>query len=246
MNCADIHELSPLWHSGELEPERRQAFDAHTAACSDCAAELRDQWANDERLREAIASEPADTSILERNVMAQIRHDWLRRWVLPAAAVAAAVIAAFVLVNNHRHHVADQAAFAKVLSDAARDHTFEIVKGVPRRWRTDPLDIAMIENIQGVSDADVKALEATGYKLQRAKICRLGGTPYMHLVYAKDDREFSVYMKARGNAPDTSAESTSGNLQLAGFSGRRVQTVIVGDAPKGECAKFAHDVQALL
>ena len=46
-------------------------------------------------------------------------------------------------------------------------------------------DIAVIEKAQGISDSDVKALETTGYQLQRAKICRLGGTPYMHLVYAK-------------------------------------------------------------
>jgi len=248
MNCGDIGELSPLWHSGELEASRQREFDAHLAECPECAAEIREQWTADVRLRESVEAEPADTRDLERRVLRLIVRERLRRW-LPApgvavgvAAAAAVVVAAVFLAAPLRAPV-NPAIFA----DAARDHTAEVVQKAPRRWRTDPSDIAALETAQGISDSDVRALEATGYRLERAKVCRLKGTPYMHLVYAKGGREFSVYMKVRSGAqPLPEAASTSGNLQLASFAHGRVQAVIVTDAPRGECARFTRDAEAAL
>jgi anti-sigma factor RsiW len=246
MNCPDIHELSSLWHSGELDVSRQRDFDAHLAACPDCAAEIREQWAGDARLREAIALEPADTTTLTTRVMQGIARERLRRWLIPAMAAAAALVGAVVLLNTWGRTHAIPAAFAPVIADAARDHTVEIVQQAPRHWRTDPSEIAALESTQGISGADVSALEATGYKLARAKVCRLGGTPYMHLVYAKSGREVSVYLKVRGSQSLPESESASGNLQLASFSRGRVQAVIVTDGPRGECAKFAREAEGAL
>jgi hypothetical protein len=121
-----------------------------------------------------------------------------------------------------------------------------VIKQAPRHWRTEAADIAVIEKAQGISDSDVKALESTGYQFKRAKICRLGGTPYVHLVYAKNGREFSVYMRVRGDRNVRDTASNSGVLQLAAFSRGRVQAVIVTDAPRGECAQFTRDAEAAL
>lgn len=244
MNCGDINELSPLWHSGELDADRQKDFDAHVSACTECASEMREQWSGDVRLREAIAAEPADTADLEQGVMRRIARERFRRWLAPGAAAlaAAAAIVAIVLARAPKPAPINPAIFA----DAARDHTVEVINQSPRRWRTDATEVAALESAQGIAGSDVKALEATGYHLERAKVCRLGGTPYMHLVYSKDGREFSVYMKVRGDQPLPDAESTSGNLQLASFANGRVQAVIVSDAPKGECEKFARKAQAAL
>lgn len=242
MNCEDIDELSPLWHTGELEASPQRAFDAHIAACSRCAAEIRRQWTGDARLREAMVSEPADTRNLENRLMRQIARERLRRWLVPAGVAAAAVLAVVLFLAVPRHSPVNPTIFA----DAARDHTVEVIGQSPRRWRTDSADIAALETAQGISDSDVQALAATGYRLERAKVCRLGGTPFMHLVYAKGNREFSVYMKVRGDKPLPDAASTSGNLQLASFARGRVQAVIVTDAPRGECKQFTRDAEAAL
>ena len=246
MNCGDIEELSPLWHSGELEPSRRRAFDAHLAACPDCAAEIGGQWSNDALLRTVIAAEPAHTAELESRVLRRIAKERRRGWLLPAMAAAAAVLAVVGFLTLHRQEPVIPAIFAPVLADAARDHTVEVIAKSPRRWRTDAAEIAALEVAQGISGSDVKALDATGYKLERAKICRLGGTPYMHLVYAKAGREFSVYMRVRGDPPMPEAASTSGTLQVASFARGRVQAIVVTDAPRGDCARFAHDAEAAL
>jgi len=246
MNCGDVNELAPLWHSGELDAARQRTFDAHIAECPDCAAEIREQWTGDARLREAIAAEPADTRELEHRVKRGIARERMRRWLVPGMA-AAAVLAAVVLISRGAGHApATPAVLSPVLADAARDHTVEVINQSPRRWKTEPADIAALETSQGISDNDVRALESTGYRLQRAKVCRLGGTPYMHLVYARAGREFSVYMKARGTSAAPETASTSGNLELASFARGRVQAVIVTDAPHGECAKFAQEAEAVL
>jgi len=242
MNCGDINELSPLWHSGELDASRQKSFDAHIAGCAECAAELREQWAGDARLRDAIAAEPADTSEIQRHVMRSISRERVRHWLVPGVAAAAAILATVLVLNRPKPAPVNPAIFA----DAARDHTVEVIKQSPRRWRTDPAEIATLETSQGIADSDVKALQATGYLLERAKPCRLGGTPYLHLVYIKNGREVSVFLKARGNQTTDDASSTSGNLQLAAFTRGKVQAVIVTDAPRGECVKFTHDAAAVL
>jgi anti-sigma factor RsiW len=246
MNCGEIHELLPLWTTGELEASRRLAVGAHLHDCPDCAAELRQREAEDALLREAMAVESARDLMtardLERRVMRRIADERSRRWLWPSVAAAAATLAAVLLLTQHHPVQANPAVF----SDAARDHTVEIVQKAARHWRTAPAELAALEDSQGISDADVKAVEATGYRLERAKICRLAGLPYMHLVYAKDGREFSVYMRATGGKPVPEADSTSGNLQLASFARGRVQAVIVTDAPRGDCLQFTRDAEAAL
>jgi anti-sigma factor RsiW len=246
MNCEEINQVSALWHSGELEGTARKDFDAHLASCAACAAVVREQWNNDARLREALAEEPADTRDVEQRVMRQIGRERMSRFlwrrVAPALATAAVLIAGVAFLMSHRGTPVNPT----ILADAARDHTLEVIQESPRRWRTNPADIAVIEKTQGISDADVKALETTGYQLERAKICRLGSTPYMHLVYAKNGRRFSVYLRVRGDRNVRETASNSGDLQLASFSRGHVQAVIVTDAPKGECAQFTREAEGAL
>jgi anti-sigma factor RsiW len=245
MNCGDIEELAPLWHSGELDSERRGAFDAHVAGCAACGADLREQEALDEQLREIVAAEPADTRAIDQHVRRRIARGKMRRWTIPSLAAAAA-LAAVMLWRAPQPAPKPAPINPVIVADAVRDHTAELINHAPRRWRADASEITTIEKSQGIQDEDVKALEATGYKLQRAKICRLGGAPWIHLVYARDGREFSVYMRVKEDQSVPESEETAGNLQLASFTHGRVQAVIVTDAPKGECAKFAKNAERAL
>jgi anti-sigma factor RsiW len=241
MNCGDIEELAPLWHSGELDGERRGEFDAHISGCAACATDLREQETLDEQLREIVAAEPADTRAIEEQVRRRIARGKIQRWAIPGLVAAAALIA----IVPWR---APQPAPINpvIVADAVRDHTAELINHAPRRWRADASEISTIEKTQGIQDEDVKALEATGYKLQRARICRLGGAPWKHLVYARDGREFSVYMRVKEDQSVPESAASAGNLQLASFTHGRVQAVIVTDAPKGECARFAKDAEHAL
>jgi len=246
MNCGEIDELMPLWLSGELAPDVREAFALHLAGCRDCAAELREQRDHDAGLRDAMEHEAerdlAVSQGLEATVMGQIGQGRSRRLAWPAFAVAAAAVAAAVLATAPKHTPANPAIFA----DAARDHAVEVIRKGPRHWRTEPAEISALETAQGISATEVQAVEATGYRLQRAKICRLGGKAYLHLVYAQAGREFSVYMRVRSDSSLPDDASAAGSLQLASFTRGRVQAVIVTDAPRGDCARFARDAKAAL
>ena len=247
MNCEDIEKLSPLWHTGELEPARQTAFDTHVATCQDCADALRSQISVDSSLRDVVlAVDPhlqQSARRIETRVAAEIAGERSRRWLFPSIAAAAAAIAAVIFIAIPRPPAKVD---ARVLADASRDHTVEVIQNAPRHWRTDPSEIAAIVASQGVSAADVKALEATGYRLDRAKICRVAGLPYLHLVYAKAGREFSVYMRKKSDQPLPDALSVAGSLQVASFSRGRVQAVVVTEASVADCDRFTHTAEAAL
>lgn len=237
MTCTDIHELAPLWHSGELEAARRTAFNAHLAGCPACQGEVREQADSDRYLRESIAAEPLETKALEGRVMGLIANERRRRWFVAggALAAAAALVAVVAMTVEHNRPVPPNPV---VFAAAAHDHLIEVVQQAPRHWRSQPTELADLETSQGISDADVKGLEATGYRLERAKICRLGGARYMHLVYARNGREFSVYLQVRGGAALPEADGNEGKLQLSSFTGARVQAVIVTDQSRKDCDDF--------
>jgi hypothetical protein len=72
----------------------------------------------------------------------------------------------------------------------------------------------------------------------------------MHVVYAKQGREFSVFLRVTGEQAGTESGS-SDKLQLASFplGGLKtvmVQAVIVTDAARGECERFALEAEAAL
>ena len=100
MNCGDIKELAPLWHSGELDSERGAEFDAHAGGCAACAAELREQETLDEHLRAIVAAEPANTRAIEERVRRRIARGKIQRWAIPGLAAAAALIAARIQSNR--------------------------------------------------------------------------------------------------------------------------------------------------
>ncbi len=241
MNCADIKELSPLWHSNELEDSRRVAFDRHVDGCAACGRELREQCVLDAQLRASVAEDAAlrteRSRVIEARVRGQISSEQRKRWLFPTVAAAAAAIAAVVFLTVPKAAPPNPV----LVADASRDHTIEVVQKSPRRWRTAAGDIAALEQSQGVSDADVKAIEATGYQLQRAKICHVAGLAWMHLVYAKDGKEFSVYLRVKRTQPVTEAAAASGPLQLATFSKGRVEAIVVTATTKSDCDKFTQD-----
>jgi anti-sigma factor RsiW len=249
MNCDEIRKLSPLWHSGELGDHQRRAFDFHLGTCTSCGELIRDEEFADRRLRvaaaEDMALQAAAAKELQRRVLQTIAKERYSRWLVASSGVAAALLAAVWLVNVHRN-AQNVPANPAIFADAARDHTAEVTEEAPRHWRTEPAEILELEKSQGVSDEAVKAVEATGYKLEKAKICRLGGVPYMHLVYEKGGRDFSVSMRVKGGQPMPQAVSTNGALQLSSFTRGNVQAVIVSDASRNDCDKFTADAERAL
>ena len=261
MNCSDILGLAPLYIAGELDSARAADFDAHLKTCPACMGELETQARLDSRLRELFLAEELDVSHVNRRVRELIAADLPAvlvpqskpgpsRWVTAVMGVAAALLvlaAGYLLLPSH---------VARVYADAATDHQWEVVKHQPRPWLTDPAKIAALAQQQGISDSLPPAL-ASGYYLERAKICRLDGRLFLHLVYSDGTHEFSLYLRPRDGQRLTGMirgvadgrllrVCDAGGEHLSSFQTPRLTALVATDQPADAAVRLAREVSAAL
>jgi anti-sigma factor RsiW len=236
MTCGEIEDLAPLYLSGELEEGSRGLFEAHLTQCRSCAAEVRAQASEDARLRDAVSMELPDTSALQASVRKQIGAERVRRF----AAVAAAVLFAAAL----GYWALRMRPPARVYADAALDHRLEVMEHQPRRWRSDPADIAKLA--QRFELSNLTALAPPGYRLEHAKMCGIDGKPALHLVYTNGSQEFSIFVRARSGQARGVRMVGVGSESLAGFQTDRVEAVIATSGSSEECLEFARFAQRAL
>jgi hypothetical protein len=175
----------------------------------------------DQRLRAAVLSEQTDTAQLERSIRERIQGRLLPRWAFAVAASIALVIAGGVA---YRAYIRPQTP--PVCVAAVQDHQREIVQGEPRPWLSDVSAIQLLAQKQGVPASAISALASTGYRLERARLCFLKKQIFLHLVYTKDNAEFSVYLRPPSGLFEGSVR---GQGTLAYFETDRVTAVFVGD-----------------
>ena len=216
MNCKDVLELSCLYLSGELEAPRSARVRLHLDACPACAGEMGRLADVDARVREVLLAEPADTSVIERNVRETIRPS--RRWIAVAAAMAAVIVIGLAVRTEFRPD--------PICLDAAVDHRDEVVNGAPRKWRTDENEIAQLAAKQGVS---IPQLVEAGYRVERGKVCRLTGKPYLHVIVSDSaGSEMSLFLSpGDGAAPVRTLDS--GAEHVAYFGTGRIRAIVVAN-----------------
>jgi hypothetical protein len=169
----------------------------------------------DQRVRESILAEPIHTARIAAAVRNQIRPSrHVPHWALLAIAAGIA-LAAFLWPRTPLVCVA-----------AAQDHEHEIVQNEPRRWLTDLSDIESLAEKQGVPAAAISALDTTGYRLERARLCFLKKQIFLHLVYTRDGSQYSVYLRPPSGEASF-RDSVRGNANLAYFETRRLTAVFV-------------------
>jgi anti-sigma factor RsiW len=192
MNCKDIATLCPLYLSGELDPVRELAFASHLRACDVCNAELERQKRLDALLRYSVLSEQIDSTTLDQGIRSRLssERNFSRLLRLSAAAGIAAILLAGSL--GYRTLFPTQ---PRILADAARDHRNEVLRHQQRTWLSDPKRIADLAQRNGIPPSFAATLVPPGYRLVKAKLCRLDGRTFLHLVYAQGAPEFSAYLR---------------------------------------------------
>jgi hypothetical protein len=149
----------------------------------------------DTQLRDAILAEPIDTTALDGHIRKQIAVEENRRRIHRGKWIAAAGIAALLAIAVGGYWFFPNRGAAAMCADAARDHRAEVIEHQPRNWRTDAGAIGALAAPRGLSAAAAEALAPMGYRLERGKLCRLGGRVFLHLVYSNGVREFSLYLR---------------------------------------------------
>ncbi len=94
MNCHDAHELISAQLDGEVSPAEKQQLDLHLAGCVGCNAHRAAMT----RLQRVVRVRTADlVPDLSREILSQARSP--RRWMLGAARLLLAVVAATEIVT---------------------------------------------------------------------------------------------------------------------------------------------------
>jgi hypothetical protein len=135
------------------------------------------------------------------------------------------------------YRAVNETRVSRVYADAADDHQDEVVTQQPRRWLTDRAAIEALAAKQNVPERDLTALEANGYRLERAKVCSLDDRVYLHLVYLSEGKEISVFLR-NGNGVNVSGASrkNAGGKQI--YESDRGDAHVAGLQTKGITAFF--------
>ena len=241
-NCAGIRMRAPLYLSGELEAEEHEAFAAHIAKCSACAAKIAEDRNLDAVLRSAFGGVSPDTSRLEQALRRKIAVDRRRRHQAWAGAIAAtmALLAAGAL------GWARCSRPPQWYADAALDHRTEVIEGQPRRWRTSDTELAGLAAQNGLQLGRVTALAAAGYRLERAKICGIDGQRMLHLVFSSGTRRYSVFVSPHLGPVERVRTLRRGAEQVGGFETGHFRGLVVSDGSAAECTELARAAEGRL
>jgi hypothetical protein len=161
----------------------------------------------DAQLRDAILAEPIDTTGLDAQIRKQIADEGNRRRIHRGKWIAAMGIAALLAIAVGGYWFLPNRGRAAMCADAARDHRIEVVEHQRRTWLTDAAAIDALAARRGLSAPAPEAMAPAGYRLERGKLCRLGGRVFLHLVYSNGVREFSFYL--RDSAPSETFPGTA-------------------------------------
>jgi anti-sigma factor RsiW len=251
MNCRDITELCPLYLSGELAGPRALAFAEHLRECQACAMELERQTQLDTMLRDSVLAEQIDTAAVDHGVHVRILSEassWRGRGLAIAAGVGAILLAASV---GYRTILPEKPP--RLFADAAQDHHNEVIGRQHRTWLMDPRAVDELAQRNGIAPLLVARITPPGYGLVEAKLCRLDGRVFLHLVYADGAGQFSMYLRALDGQPlpgairETDAgkplhEVASGRQHIASFQTGNLTAMFVtdkSDAAALSLARFA-------
>ena len=184
MTCEEMRDLMPLYESSELSDAMRAAVQQHVDTCEACRMAVDDQAVLDRTVRDACQREPLDTTRVERHVRQQMigRGRWLGEWwrplLAPMPALASAALIALMLTagwqwRGERTSPLSRAAYA----DHAKDgHELD-------GWNESPDAIARFVGHELGSSRIPATFEAEGFRLARARLCNLGGSRFVHLVF---------------------------------------------------------------
>jgi anti-sigma factor RsiW len=208
-----MHDQLPAYFDGQLDAARGRAFEAHLAACPDCAHEL----AALRELRDALQDEsfrhrpPAGLAGRVREVLRQARpspaagHRWTT-WLTTAAALAAAVLFGVSLSLAWRTPSAEDRLAAEVTAGYARsllaDHLFDVASS--DRHTVKPW-------FQGRADFSppVLDLKEHGFPLAGGRLDFLDGRTAAALVYRRRQHVINLFVWPAADGGESGVKTLS-------------------------------------
>ncbi len=233
MNCDRVHDVLPLYLSGELRGEEMADMRLHLEECERCAMAVQADRELDNALRIAMLEETADVSAVLDRVHERIAAPWWKRraQLISLRMAAVAVILLFALIVLPRFYV-HQAQRNMALA-AASDHYQDLVLLRHSDWEHKPEDVTRFIQAQFPQKQNLlPSITPPGASLEKVRLCKLRGASYAHFVFRTGTVETSVYLLANpdGGAPYQAAYLRNGDhgLEVAGFSSAGMTGMVVG------------------
>jgi len=233
--CDGIRMQAPLYLSGEMDAEARDAFAAHLDICPGCAAMIAEDRKLDSALQSALGEFVPDTGGLEQAVRHTISLDRRRLHWTWAGLIAAAATLLIVTAIAWGYWNRPPRRYA----DAAVDHRKEVVEGQPRRWRSNPPELARLAEQNGLQLTQATGIAPAGYRLERAKTCTIGGQRMLHLVFYNGARRYSVFVAPHLARREMSQPVRQGAERVTEFDTGHFRGLVVSDGSAVECAELA-------
>jgi hypothetical protein len=187
------------------------------------------------RLRQASLESSPATSAAQRAVREQTAVRRMRTWIVVAAtAVVVLALAGYVIFGTSGY------------ADLARDHKREVIEQRPRRWRTEPAEVATLSARYGVTDAMISDLAPAGFRLQHAKTCAMSGKPALHLVYTDGTKVFSLYLRQSAGSESKPALRKVNSEQIAAFHHDGFEAAVVMEGSGTQCLEWARRAASIL
>jgi len=246
MNCDRLHELLPLYLSGELQGEDWVLAQRHLQECQRCAAAVYADRELDNALRSAMLEESLDVSPVLRRVQEHMAAPWWKRMPhlvsrrIVAVTAATIVMALITLPWLYLHQAQKNMAL-----EAADDHYNDLVLLRHPDWNSRPADVARFIAQQFPQKQDLlRSITPEGASLEKVRICNLRGAAYAHFVFKTGAVETSVFLRpdSDGRARDRAAHLSDGKhrLEVAGFSSSGLSGIVVGPLGQVQTLKIAN------
>ena len=245
MNCDRVHDVLPLYLSGELRGEEMSAMRLHLEECEHCAKAVQSDRDLDDRLRTAMLEETVDVSAVLDRIHKRIAAPWWKRTPklisMRMAAVAMILVFAFIALPGLYVHQAQR----NMALAAASDHYEDLVLLRHADWKYKPEDVTRFMQAQfPLNQGLLPSITPAEASLEKVRLCRLRGTTFAHFVFRTGTVETSVYLLANPDraTPYQAAHLRDGDhgLEVSGFSSAGMTGMVVGQhgfVPTAEIAR---------
>lgn len=233
MNCNTVHEVLPLYLSGELNGEQMTDMQLHLNKCAPCTLAVAMDREMDQALRAAMLEQTPDvTAVLDRfheRVAASPRRKMLT--LVPARMAAVAAILVCALVGLPWFYVHQQQR--NVALAAATDHYHDVLVPKPAQWASEPAEVTRFLQQQFPQKQGLlPSITPEGASFEKVRLCQLRGTTYAHFVFRMGTVETSVFLQTNTDGPApykaVPLKNSEHGLDVAGFSSAGLAGIVVG------------------
>ena len=250
MQCENALGMLPAYQARGLDTDDVVALLRHLEECESCASALSLERHLDSMVTEAVTSAAPAADALQLRVQRQIAATPRRRVVAWSWLATAAMFLVATGLGLNLWLNGDARKMHLLCADAADDHRTEVTEHAALRWRTTLPEIQALAR-QYVGAVEPPAtIESQHLALHRARICRLNGMRFLHMVYrdTNGNREVSVFLATADDdrsrwegvpAHHATAvhEETSGGVDVSAVHSADLMVVVAADQANGTATK---------